>query len=85
MAAGASPGIPATMQQDDGGHQAPDMNVLRMFQIMDEQWNITELGSMYEHVTELARKGPDVDDGSAVDEAWAFLTGDGGKPWEGEG
>lgn len=53
----------------------PDMNMLRMFQSIDEQWDLTNLGTMYEHIAEMAQKGPGFDDGSGGTDHWNWDAG----------
>lgn len=83
----AAPAMPAPILPQQQLLQVPDLNMLRMFQVLDDQWDMGDLGSIYEHVSELARSGPGVDDGSATDEPWPFPTGDGGGGglWDAEG
>lgn len=68
-AAAAAPGMPATTQP-----AAADFNLLHMFQEIDDRWDLADLGNlgtMYDHVSELVQKGPsDFEDDSGAPWTW---------------
>lgn len=67
-----APEMPATTQPP----QVTDFNLLRMFQEIDDQWDLANLDTMYEHVTELAQEGPpSFGDSSRADNPWTWDAG----------
>lgn len=67
----AAPEMPATTQPP-----VADFNLLRMFQHIDDQWDLANLDTMYEHVTELVQEGPpSFDDSSRADNPWTWDAG----------